>query len=66
MAVTNIALLCQIKASNRLNGSSFKQEQCTLITILIFFGLSYLVRAFWDAGLYKYSHDEEVTNEFVE
>ena len=66
MAVTNISLLCQIKASNKLNGSSFKQEQCTLITILVFFGLSYLVRAFWDAGIYKYAQDEEVKNEFVE
>ena len=48
IAVVNIALLIQINKSNKevrnISDRAFKRERRTLITILFFFEVSYLVR----------------------
>ena len=55
MATANITLILHLRNMNRNNYGratySFKREQRTLAIILVFFGLSYLIRFIWDAYL---------------
>ena len=47
MAAVNIALFCQIRAKEK-SLYHFRREQKTLLIILAFFELSYLLRFIWD------------------
>ena len=57
MATANTALMLQIRAMNQKSSGTapyfFRREKCTLAIILIFFGLSYLVRFVWDEFLHE-------------
>ena len=55
MLAANTALMLQIRTMNRKKAGTgsyiFRKEKCTLAIILIFFGLSYLIRFVWDEFL---------------
>ena len=48
MAAVNIVLVCVMRKSPARSGYYWKKETCRLVTLLIFFELSYLSRFLWD------------------
>ena len=63
MGVTNMMLLVEIKRQitlNRLDSREFTREKWTLLTILLFFELSYLMRFLEDKQWLGVHHDENL------